>query len=221
MRIYMQTTANNQIVPFDYQGKLIGSLHKWLGSNDLHDRISLYSFSWLLNGIKVDNGYTFKNGAKWFISFYDDAHIRAIVKTIQSDPQMFCGLQVTDIAIQEAIPNFSNQEYFKLASPIFIKRRVGEKEIRYYNFNDREANQYMVETLKHKMEIAGLPDDDTLDIRFDLSYQKKKIKKVNIHGLEIKCNMCPVIMKGKIETKAFAWKVGLGNATGSSLGALY
>lgn len=220
MRIFLKTTPNDQIIPFDYQQKLIGTLHKWLGNNELHDRISLYSFSWLQNSIKVDNGYTFKNGAKWFISFYDDTHVKTIINTILSDPQMFCGLQVTDITIQKT-PDFTNQEYFKLASPIFIKRRIGEKEIRYYNFNDSEANQYMIETLKHKMEIAGLPDDDTLDIRFDLNYQKKKVKKVNIHDLDIKCNMCPVIIKGKAETKAFAWEVGLGNATGSSLGALY
>lgn len=220
MRIFLKTTPNDQIIPFDYQQKLIGTLHKWLGNNELHDRISLYSFSWLQNSVKVDNGYTFKNGAKWFISFYDDKHVKTIVKTILSDPQMFCGLQVTDIDIHNT-PDFTNQDYFKLASPIFIKRRIGEKEIRYYHFNDSEANQYMVETLKHKMEIAGLPNDDTLDIRFDLNYQNKKIKKVNIHGLDIKCNMCPVIIKGKTETKAFAWEVGLGNATGSSLGALY
>lgn len=219
MRIHMQTTANNETIPFDYQHKLIGLLHKWLGNNDLHDKISLYSFSWLQKSIQVDNGYTFKNGAKWFISFYDETYAKTIVQTILSDPQMFCGLQVTDITIQDT-PDFTNQEYFKLASPIFIKRRIGEKEIRYYNYNDSEANQYMVETLKHKMEIAGLPDDDTLDIRFDLNYQNKKIKKVNIHGIDIKCNMCPVIIKGKAETKAFAWEVGLGNATGSSLGSL-
>lgn len=220
MRIYLKTTPNNQPVPFDYQQKLIGCLHKWLGNNELHDKMSLYSFSWLLGGVMTENGYTFKNGARWFISFYDEKNIKTIVKTILSDPLMFCGLRVIDLEIQEEIPDFSNQEYFRLASPIFIKRRVGEKGIRFYTFNDAESGQYMVETLKHKMEIAGLPEDDTLNIHFDLNYPDKKIKKISIHGLYIHCNMCPVIIHGKPETKAFAWTVGLGSATGSSLGAL-
>ena len=45
MRLLIRTTNNNKIIPFDYQGMLIGTLHKWLGYNDIHDKISLYSFS--------------------------------------------------------------------------------------------------------------------------------------------------------------------------------
>ena len=65
MRIKIKTTSNNSILPFDYQGKLIGVIHKWLGTNEIHDKISLYSFSWLLNGIMVDKkGYMFPDGAE-------------------------------------------------------------------------------------------------------------------------------------------------------------
>ena len=54
MRIRIKTTEMKKILPFDYQGKLIGVIHKWLGNNELHDKISLYSFSWLLGGVMVD-----------------------------------------------------------------------------------------------------------------------------------------------------------------------
>ena len=50
MRIYLRTTPNDVIVPFDYQQKIVGTIHKWLGNNEIHDKISLYSFSWLLGG---------------------------------------------------------------------------------------------------------------------------------------------------------------------------
>ena len=46
MRIYLRTTPNDVIVPFDYQQKIVGTIHKWLGNNEIHDKISLYSFSW-------------------------------------------------------------------------------------------------------------------------------------------------------------------------------
>ena len=47
MRLHIITTSNTTIVPFNYQQKLIGTVHNWLGKNELHDKISLYSFSWL------------------------------------------------------------------------------------------------------------------------------------------------------------------------------
>ena len=43
MRIYIRTTPNSSVLPFDYQQKLIGTIHKWLGNNEIHDKISLYS----------------------------------------------------------------------------------------------------------------------------------------------------------------------------------
>lgn len=220
MRIHLQTTPNKEVVPYDYQQKLIGSLHKWLGQNDLHDRISLYSFSWLQDGMMVKDGYTFRGGARWFISFYEDEYLMKIIRTILADPDMFAGLRVTDISIQNT-PDFSRQEYFKLASPVFIKRRIEGRGNQFYTFEDEECGCFLAETLKHKMEIAGLPDDETLAIRFDPDYPKKKIKKVRIHGIDNKCNMCPVYIKGQPATKAFAWSVGLGNMTGSGFGSLY
>ena len=34
MRIHLISTENKEIVPFDYQQKLVGTLHKWLGENN-------------------------------------------------------------------------------------------------------------------------------------------------------------------------------------------
>ena len=53
MRIHISTTKNTSLVPFDYQQKLVGTIHKWIGTNSIHDHISLYSFSWLKGGKKA------------------------------------------------------------------------------------------------------------------------------------------------------------------------
>lgn len=46
MRIHLATTPNDKPVSFDYQQKLVGVLHKWLGGdNNEHGNMSLYSFS--------------------------------------------------------------------------------------------------------------------------------------------------------------------------------
>ena len=69
MRIHLKTTANTQPVPFNYQQKLVGTIHKWIGLNSIHDKISLYSFSWLSGGRKVEDALQFSQGATLFISF--------------------------------------------------------------------------------------------------------------------------------------------------------
>lgn len=218
MRIYLTTTPNSETVPFDYQQKMIGVLHKWLGENQLHDLMSLYSFSWLMNGKMIEEGFSFEKGARWFISFYDESYIKEVIKSILSTPEMFSGLVVTDINIQENA-NLEKQNYFRLASPIFIKRKI-ENNIQFYTFEDHQANDLLLETIKHKMELANLPVDETLKLSFDLSFPNKKIKKTRIHNIDCKCNMCPVIMEGKDYTKDFIWNVGLGNSTGSGFGAI-
>ncbi len=59
MRIYLQLSANREIVPFNYQQSLVGAFHKWLGENELHDDISLYSLSWLSKGVPKKGGLDF------------------------------------------------------------------------------------------------------------------------------------------------------------------
>ena len=222
MRIVIHTTPNSSIVSFDYQQKLVGTIHKWLGNNEIHDNISLYSFSWLLGGKMIRNqGYTFPDGANFFVSFYEEEYLRLLIRTILSDPEMFCGLKVRDISKVNQ-PVFSEDaQYFRLASPIFIKRlQDGTRNYKFYLYDDEVSNTLMTETLKHKMKEASLPEDGTLKVEFDLTYPQKQVKMVTIHGIKSKASMCPVIIHGSPQSKLFAWTVGIGNSTGSSFGSL-
>ena len=219
MRLHLKTTPNKSPVPFNYQQKLVGTIHKWLGNNSIHGAISLYSFSWLKGGRKEGDALRFANGASMFISFFDDNYIRKITRSILDDPEMFCGLVVTSITIEDS-PMIDDRELFFCASPIFIKRNHTNATINHYTFTDPQANQFLKETLLSKMKIAGL-EDDTLDIRFDTSYSKKKLKLVHYHGIGNKASICPIIIKGKPATKLFAWNVGVGNSTGIGFGAIY
>ena len=219
MRIHLKTTSNAVPVPFDYQQKLVGTLHKWIGDNSIHDKISLYSFSWLTGGKMINNALQFRNGATMFISFYDERIAKQIIRTILEQPEMFCGLKVSDITI-DYNPQLSNRELFYCASPIFIKRKLADGSIKQFNYDDAKASQYLKETFLSKMRKAGL-EDDSLDIQFDTSFSKKKLKLVHYHGIGNKASLCPVIIKAKPETKLFAWNVGIGNCTGIGFGAIY
>lgn len=220
MRIHLKTTPNTEPVLFDYQQKMVGTIHKWIGRNSIHDSISLYSFSWLNQAKVKDNCLHFPYGASFFISFYDEDFIKQIVKTILEDPAMFCGMSVVDIRI-EAAPDLSQREEFHCASPILIKRKLTNQGIKQYNYNDKEANSLLKETLLSKMREAGMEEDPSLEIYFDTSFSKKKLKLVSYHGIGNKASVCPVIIKGSPATKQFVWNVGVGNSTGAGFGAIY
>src|SRR5450432_2694610 len=124
MRLYLRLTKNKELIPFNYQPYLTGALHKWIGDkNDIHDRLSLYSFSWLQN-VDVINGkgILLKNDSYFFISAYDELLIKKILKGIISDPEVCFSATVFDVQIVED-PTFSNAEKFFVASPVFIKKR--------------------------------------------------------------------------------------------------
>lgn len=217
MRIHLKINSNNQIIPFDHQSLMVGTIHKWLGWNDLHGSIALFSFSRLEGAKPAKDGFKFEKNTSFYISAYDIQVIKALIKGIQSDPTMFSRLEVYELTIEED-PDLSQREYFQPGSPIFIKRKVDNRSI-HYLFNDADANQLMKETLQTKMKIVGL-EDDTLDICFDLRYSNAGTKLISYDGVRNRANWCPVIIKGKPETKLFAWNVGIGNSTGIGFGAI-
>lgn len=220
MRITLTISSNTELVPFDYQQKLVGTIHKWIGENDIHDRLSLYSFSWLRGGIKVGDALTFPKGTSFFISFYDSDIMRRIILSIRDFPEVFCGMYVTDITIEDN-PDLASRTEFYCGSPVFIKRKQDTGAIKQYVYDDEQTETLMAETLASKMRYAGLEEDPTLEIRFDTSYAWKKTKLVRYHGINNRASMCPVIIKGRPETKLFAWNVGIGNCTGIGFGSIY
>ncbi len=220
MRLKISTSPSTSPIPFNYQQKLTGVLNKWLGENNQeHGEISLYSFSWLQNTMVDKDGLSCPKGANWFISIYDVKRAKEVLDCIRKKPELFCGMDVEEVAIIET-PDFSNRELFFWGSPILIKRSENGKTTE-YGYENPDSGKLLVETLQTKMHKAGLPDDDSLQIEFDLSYEKKKKKLVWYDGISSKANMCPLIIKGNNNTKQFAWNVGIGSCTGIGFGSIY
>ncbi len=217
MRIHLLTTGTQNVIPYNYQPALTGALHKWIGTNYIHNQISLYSFSWLQNGKASSEGIVFNDGARFFISTIDKDLLKTIVKGIQREPDICYGLCVKEIIIQED-PVFANDHSFQYASPILIKRRVGNRDI-HYSYKDEESNFLMTETLKNKLISAGI-DEQSVNVSFDISYRNPKTKLIHYNKIGNKVNMCPVKITGTPEQLAFAWNVGVGNSTGVGFGAL-
>jgi CRISPR-associated endoribonuclease Cas6 len=217
MRIHLKLTPNKEPVPYDHLPFLVGAIHKWLGPNSLHDAASLYSFSWLVGGKGEASGLYFPKGASFFISSFSDDVTRKLIYGIQQDATINFGLAVREIVLQET-PDFGNRAYFKVASPVLIKRKVGDEE-KHYIFSDVEADELLTQTLQTKLSRVELPTEG-VKVRFDVAYPLAKAKKVNYRNIGNKASLCPVIVEGTPEQIAFAWNVGVGNSTGIGFGAL-
>ena len=217
MRAHLKINTGISILPFSHQHLLVGTIHKWLGWNDIHGKISLYSFSRLDGGKATKTGLRYDNETAFFFSAYDPLLIKKLVAGIQADNSMFNGLYVSEIILQEN-PDLKARELFFVASPVLIKRKVDER-IEHITYNDPRSNSFLKETLETKMNAAGIIDD-SFDVKFEKSYPKAKTQLVSYNGIDNRANWCPVTLKGKLETKLFAWNVGLGNSTGIGFGAI-
>lgn len=220
MRLHFTLTPNQQPVPFAYQHFLIGAFHKWLGHNQLHDDISLYSLSWL-DGSSMKNGaLEFPRGARWFISFYDDSLADLIIDRALIDPEVCCGMSVTKI-VQQQTPKFGSRYTFKVGSPVLAKSKEIEGKVKHYIYSDSEADITLTATLRHKLDRAGLATPhNQATVNFDKSYRNPKTKLVTIKDIHNRASICPVTIEGTPEAVAFAWNVGVGNGTGSGFGCL-
>lgn len=216
MRIYLSLTSSSETVPFDYQQFLIGAFHKWLGTNELHDKTSLYSLSWLSGGKKAEDGLTFPDGAVWFISSWDEALIKRVVAGILDDPDVCFGMRVNEIKLQED-PEFGSRCRFVVSSPVLIRKQT-EDNLVHLTYGHPDADMYLTQVLKTKLKKAGLDYD--VSVRFDRSYSRPRVKLVTINGIANKASLCPIIVEGDPEAVAFAWNVGVGHSTGCCFGAL-
>ena len=125
MRLHLQLSPSRQPVNFDHLPVLAGALHKWLGPNEEHDELSLYSFSWLQGAKPGPGGLQFPKGATWFISSLDNDFLIRSIQGVLANPEVRWGMRVQECRVSDA-PAFpaEGEIRFLCASPIFIKRSV-------------------------------------------------------------------------------------------------
>jgi CRISPR-associated endoribonuclease Cas6 len=217
MRIYLHLTPNTEPVPFNYQAALVGAFHRWLGENELHDDISLYSLSWLEHARVRRKALDFPEGSTFYISAPSADFLANLIAGVQEGWQLRWGMEVDRVTIQRT-PDFGAERRFLVQSPILIKRKSESGNQQYYFPKDKESAGYLTETMQHKLRRAGLTED--ISVAFDPAYENAKTKLIDYKGIKIKGAVCPVIVKGAPRAVQFAWEVGVGNSTGIGFGAL-
>lgn len=219
MRLILKTTKNKELIPYNYQAKLVSCIHKWLGRDNIeHGNVSLYSFSWLDGTMANKAGLNVQYEGKWFVSAHHDDMLKDLIKGIQGEPYMFSGIEVKEVSIQQT-PEFASSERFSVANPVFIKRKIDDKKSKFFYAGDAEANEFLTQSLRHKLELADLSPEG-VEVAFDKEYPNPKIKGYEYNNIFNKGTICPVVVSGTPEQVAFAWNVGVGSSTGIGFGAL-
>ena len=225
MRLHFSLSSNKGTVPFDYPHFLTGAFHRWLGQNELHDGLSLYSLGWLQGGHKRGDGLSFPRGASWFISAPDtpagDELLGRVADAALKESSVCCGMEVAEIAAQ-ATPEFGPSRVFRADSPIFLRGpRTPEGKDPHLIYSDEGANAILTHVLRRKLTEAGLADHaETANARFDDSFRAPKTRLIQVQESRKRTSVCPVIVEGTPEAVRFCWNVGAGHLTGSAFGSL-
>jgi CRISPR-associated endoribonuclease Cas6 len=221
MRLQLHLTPNTQPVPFNHLHQLTGALHKWLGHNDLHDGLSLYSFGWLKNAEMRNGHLQFRRGTLWNVSFSDMAVAKKVVGGLIDQPEVAYGMKVAEVRLLPP-PDFGSRFVFRTDGSAVLTRRTREDNTREYLLWDNPlANQALTALLRKKLQTAGFTGSHLdVAVAFDRQYAKARTRKITIKNIEHKGSECPVVVEGTPEAVHFAWLVGIGELTGSGFGGV-
>lgn len=221
MRYQLILNSNTEPVPFNHLHQLTGAIHKWLGENNVHDSLSLYSFGWLRGGEARKGHLFFPKGASWSISFFDDALAKQLLKGVLNNPSVAYGMQVQEV--REVMPLTFNKQYiFRTdGSPVLARQKRNDDTREYLLWDSLAANEVLTNLLRKKLIQAGFIGEHlNVRVAFDRAYPTPRTRKITIKNTEHKGSECPVIVEGTPEAIHFAWLVGIGDLTGSGFGAL-
>lgn len=228
MRLRLHLSPNALPVPFSHLHKLTGTLHRWLGQNDLHDAMSLYSFGWMQGGQKVGGELHFPEGATWNVSLPSKHFAEKLALGIlQNDREFPFGMKVEKALLVET-PDFGSKKRFAVDSPVVVRKERGATRAEgrdYLIWKQEEADGLMTALLRKKLERLGFPEElREASVRFDRTYEKARTKMTTIrkgdHAVQHRGNECPVWVEGAPEAVRAAWLLGVGDLTGSGFGAL-
>lgn len=226
MRIQLVLSSNTQPVPFSYLHDLRDTLHKWLGPNDIHDDLSLYSLGWLKGGEKIGKNLYFPHGATCNLGFFDSDLGWELAKGIIADKHLAYGMMV-EKALEVPVPRFESPAHFAVDGFVLVRDRRADDSRECVLWNDIRSDVLLTQKLVKKMQKAGLAEKhQQVKVRFDRTYTKAREKVMTakrMNGskdIQHKGSVCPVIIEGTPEAIQFAWLVGVGDLTGSGFGAL-
>ena len=203
MRLHFSLSPSLEPVNFNYQHFLVGCLHRWLDTNDYHDRLSLYSVGNLQGGGTRDGALCFPRGATWHISAPNTPEgqqcLERLAGAALQSPSVCCGMEAVEVSTQST-PEFGSMRVFRADSPVFIRGdKEGDKDP-HILFDDPRTSEYLFKTLRHKLDATGLGHlSEGALMSFDHTYKTPKTRLIHIKDDFYKrASVCPIIVEGEL-----------------------
>ncbi|MCC5935326.1 MAG: CRISPR-associated endoribonuclease Cas6 [Candidatus Cyclonatronum sp.] len=220
MKFRIHLSPNTEAVPFNYAHQLCGIFHHWLGPNELHDMLSLYSLGWLRSGRASGGGLWFSEGTSWDIGIHNDAIAERLVRGLLLKDFRFYGMEIRRVT-PLAPPDFSSGRHrFLSDSPVLLRRVEDDQSRTHVTFKDPDSSRILQQRIRRKAEEAQLPEAAALRLRFDPAYRNPKTKLVRLKTIDYRASVCPLLAEGTPEALQFLWTVGAGEMTGVGFGSL-
>lgn len=217
-RIYL--SKNNEPVPFIYPHRLCSIFHHWLGPNDLHGMMSLYSLGWLKGGRFSRNGLNFEEGATWDIGIHNNDIAERLIRGLLLKDLEFYGMKIRKVMRLDPPPFENDNHRFLAGSPVMLRKVEDDGSRTHVTFQDKDSSRILNRVIHKKAQEAKLDSANALDLQFDRNFKNAKTKLVEIKGIRNRASACPVIAKGSPEALEFLWTVGAGEMTGVGFGSL-
>ena len=210
MKAVLTLEKPDEAIPFSYPDKLRGRFHKWIGYNNEHDQVSLYSLGQLSRGTATSEGLTFKGDVLWPVGFHSPELLKQFVQGVQESPEVL-GTRVKEVQLFRG-EELGPKHTFFAQSPVLARR-----DDEHLSFRDESAGDVLTRTLSTKMRAAGIEGDAR--VRFKPSPSAKEtVSKVK--DLSYRATLCPVEVEGSPEAVRLAWAAGVGHLTGCGFGQM-
>jgi CRISPR-associated endoribonuclease Cas6 len=223
MRIKINFTPNNEVVPISNQQNINSYIHRCLGrNNQYHDSKSDYCISHLYGGKLCDDKKTlnFENGGIIIITSKNETFLNTIIKGIMLNPELKWGMKFKSIDfISEEFQDGWN--HFFTLSPFIIKEYSEMGKYTFLTLDDENFDDKVTEHVKRKL----LKMDDTLNLNdFKISISKtgkEKIKQIFVKNVVNKANQCNISIFCSSKIAEMIYNTGIGQSTGSGFGTIY
>lgn len=246
MRIQILADVGRGIsLPINYNYLLVGIIYNYLSASNpeyadfLHGegyeadakRFKLFTFSQLMSEQRKIIGETiqFRSTLTWFVSSPVETFLSHFADTLLTQGCISIGqhhLKIIDVTIPRT-PRYQSNMNFRCLSPIVMsagREQNGVRRTHYCLHDDPELSELIRQNLlrKHQAIHARTPQDDSLTIRFDDSYIRRKqgrvTRLVDFKGIKIRGILCPFRVTGSLSLIQVGYECGFGDKNSAGFG---
>lgn len=245
IQILVDVGNNGITLPINYNHLLVGVIYKFLAESNpeyadfLHDegyhadekRFKLFTFSQLMAERRRINGEQihFRSTLAWYVSSPVETFLSHFADTLLTGGSLLIGshrLNVVDVTIPR-VPRFRSEMPFRCLSPIVMsasRQHNGKRRMHYCLPDDPDLSDLIRQNLLRKYQaIHGrIPQDDTLNFRFDDRYIRRKqgrvTRLIDFKGIKIRGTLCPFRVSGSIALIQTGYECGFGDKNSAGFG---